>query len=342
MARSKEEIAKTMMQNLPDTYDRSEGSVTWDLVTPAAIELADREETDETILKNAFYDTADEEHKLMIAHDRANIERKAATYATGVLKITGEPGATVAVGDTAASDNLLFTITEAATIPASGTVEVSARCQTPGSGGNVPVGAVKEFPVTLEGLNTVTNEAPFEGGYEQESMDDLSVRYNEKVKDPATSGNPAHYRQWAKEVPGVGGVMIKPRHPSRGSVTVVIIDANKRAASQTLCNECLEHIEENRPIGADVYVVPASEKIIDVSVTVTATGDVTQAITDNLTEFLKEQAFESGYVSYAKIGEQILNTAGVIDYENLLVNGAVANVPTAPDEVAVLGGVVVE
>lgn len=342
MARSKKEIAAAMMATLPDTYDKSEGSVTYDLVTPAAVELEKREATDESILANAFFATADEEHKLTIAQERANIERKPATYATGTVKITGTPGAVVAVGDAVASDTLVFSITQTATIPAEGYVNVTARCNTAGTGGNVPVGAIKDFPMTLDGLDSVTNETAFEGGYEQEDMEDLEARYYEKVQDPPTSGNDAHYRQWAKEVAGVGGVKVKARYPSRGSVTCVIIDANKRAASQSLCTACLEHIEEMRPIGADVYVVPATEKTISVSATVTAIGSVTAAIEENLTEWLKEQAFETAYISYAKIGEQILNTEGVIDYENLLVNGAVGNVAIASDEVAVLGGVTIE
>ena len=52
-------------------------------------------------------------------------------------------------------------------------------------------------------------------------------------------------------------------------------------------------------------------------------------------------SFANGYVSYAKIGQTILNTDGVDDYSNLKVNSKTENIAISETEIAVLGGVAV-
>ena len=60
-------------------------------------------------------------------------------------------------------------------------------------------------------------------------------------------------------------------------------------------------------------------------------------IKKNISEYLTEISFSKGYVSYAKIGQAILNTDGVIDYTNLTVNQSTNNVPITETQIAVLG-----
>ena len=139
------------MSNLPNTYDKSVGGHFWNIQMPLAIELEGVNATNENTLNNAFFETADLEHKKKIARDRAQIEMKAATYAHGIVKITGEVGATVAKGILVASDNLTFTVEEEKQIESSGMIEVEVQCTTVGEVGNIPVGAIKNFPVTING-----------------------------------------------------------------------------------------------------------------------------------------------------------------------------------------------
>ena len=160
MARSRDEIVAEMLDSMPETYDKTLGSPFYETQMPTAIQLEQQEQREDTILKNAFYDTADDEHKELIAGDRANIKRKAAVASTGLVKITGTEGAAVTAGIKVASDTVTFTVTETKLIPESGTVHVTVECDTPGTSGNIPVGAIKDFPVTVSGLNGVTNEKP--------------------------------------------------------------------------------------------------------------------------------------------------------------------------------------
>lgn len=345
MARSRDEIVAEMLDSMPETYDKTLGSPFYETQMPTAIQLEQQEKREDTILKNAFYDTADDEHKELIAGDRANIKRKAAVASTGMVKITGTEGAAVTAGIKVASDTVTFTVTETKLIPESGTVHVTVECDTPGTSGNIPVGAIKDFPVTVSGLNGVTNEEAFTNGYAQETIEDMGTRYKDKVQNPATSGNPAHYKQWAKEVPGVGDARVFGRQPTRGSVTVLIINSRKTAASEELCEETKAYIEERRPVGADVYVEPAEELSIDLSLKLTVkdqTKDYAKIIKDTLAEWLANQAFVAQYISYAKLGDMILGVDGVLDYEELTVNGKKSNVNITETQVAVAGGVAIE
>ena len=345
MARTRDEIVAEMLETMPETYDKTVGSPFYETQMPTAIQIESMEIQQDEILNNAFFETADDEHKEIIAKDRANIERKAAVASTGVVVITGTPGASISVGDKVASDTCVFSVTESKTLPESGTMEVGVQCDIEGVAGNVPVGAIKDFPVTLSGLNTVTNPKAIENGYDKESVEDFAARYYEKIRDPATSGNQKQYKQWAKEVEGVGDAVILPRTPSRGSVTVVIINAEKKKASDELCTKVFDYIEERRPIGADVYVESAKEVPLNIRLSITTVEeakDYAQAIKDELAKWLKTQAFAVEYISYAKIGDHILSVPGILDYSDLFVNDVKANIPIANTSVAVMGGVTIE
>ena len=58
-----------------------------------------------------------------------------------------------------------------------------------------------------------------------------------------------------------------------------------------------------------------------VSINVTFSADVDEStiesIKSNIRSYLRDVSFANGYVSYAKIGQTILNTDGVDDYSNL-------------------------
>lgn len=99
------------------------------------------------------------------------------------------------------------------------------------------------------------------------------------------------------------------------------------------------------PVGARVTVEPATSVLINVSTTLTiAAGynadSVKSAVTENIRAYIKSLVFTSDNdVRYVRIGQAILDTAGVMDYQNLLVNGGTANVTVGTQEVAVMGTV---
>ncbi|MEG3040904.1 MAG: baseplate J/gp47 family protein [Clostridium sp.] len=346
MAETKEIIMSRIMSNISDLYDKSEGSFFFDTEMPIAIELANADIKADKILDNGFADTAKSPYLDRICSEQGII-RKEATKSTGIVTITGIVGAAIKKGQLVASDSINFTLLVDGVIPGTGSITVSIECCEFGTKGNVPVGAIKYFPKTIEGLQSVNNDLALNNGYDAETDESLKERYYSKVRTPATSGNKWHYLNWSKEVTGVGDARVIPLWNGNGTVKVIIINSNKKGADSTLINAVSTHIDDVRPIGATVSVVSATEKPITITVTVTIdTANYSQAqvkasIESNISEYLKSIAFSETYVSYARIGGIILATKGVLDYSNLRVNTGTANISILDTEVAILGGVTI-
>jgi len=344
MAEIKATILARILSAISDSYDKTERSFFYDLEEPIAIELANLSTLTDEILSRAFVDTATGEYLDKIAGG-FGITRKPAAKATTTVTITGSEGSSIAIGDKVASDTVNFLVTEAKTIAAGQTtMSVTVECETAGIIGNVPVGAIKYFPITIAGLTAVTNAISVTNGYDEETDEELRTRFYIHVQTPATSGNIYHYMNWSNDTTGVGATKVFPIWNGNGTVKVVIINSNKRAADSTLIDSVTANIEANRPIGATVTVISASELAINVVATLSLdTGyvlaDVTTAIETALTEHLADIAFIDTYVSYAKVGSIILDVPGVLDYSNLTINSGTSNVSIGNEQVAVLGTV---
>lgn len=347
MARTANEVTTDILNRMADTYDRSTGSVIYDLQAPVGEEIAGLEATNENILNNAFFETADDEHKEIIAKDRANITRRAATKATGFVTITGVAGTEIPQGTQVASDYLVFDTLTDAVVPDSGTIMIEVECETAGSTGNVPAGAIYEFPVTISGLNAVTNASAFTNGYDIETIDDFSTRYYNAIRKSAGAGTEEDYENWALEVEGVAAAVCFGRTPSVGSVTVYIMNQNHRAADAGLISDVEDHIDTLRPCPANVIVDSVTEVTINVSATVyVASGtpsDYVEAITKAIGDYIYTIGYskESRRVSTVLIGEAILSVDGVTDVDNLEVNGGTESIALTDTQIAVLGTVTI-
>jgi uncharacterized phage protein gp47/JayE len=98
------------------------------------------------------------------------------------------------------------------------------------------------------------------------------------------------------------------------------------------------------PIGARVTVEAATAVMINISATLELVegynaNSVKSAVTENIRAYIKSLAFveNDNDVRYVRIGEAILDTPGVYDFSNLLVNDGTVNIPIGPQEVAILG-----
>jgi len=336
-----EQILSRLLSKISDEFDKSVGSFFYDINRPVSDEIADIGLRTEEILKNGFALTAEGiylDNKVA----EQGIQRKPSTYSTVDVTVTGTPGASITEGDKVASDTISFTVSETAVLDDTGTATVMAVCDVPGKAGNVPVGAINRFPVTLSGLVSVVNKAPAVDGFDEETDEELRKRYFEKVSLPATSGSKYHYVMWAKEVSGVGDAKCIPLWNGNGTVKVIIINSEKGVASEELISEVAEHIEENRPIGVDVTVESAAPLVIDISVSLVLANGVDidnakQSISESITKYLQKNTFSSTYISYAQIGGCILSCDEVNDYSNLFVNSGTENIPVDETSVPILG-----
>jgi uncharacterized phage protein gp47/JayE len=350
-----EVIMERMLELIPDDVDKRQGSVVYDLLSPAAIELANAYLSLEEVKSFGVANLDMPSIYLDMRVGEFGVVRKPATLATGTINISGDVGALVPTGTRFATDrtadNVYFVTTADATIGADGTITAPITAEVEGYASNVGVNELTIVLGDLAGVIGATNLEATSGGYDAESDVDLLARYLDIVKEPATSGNAAEYKQWAKSVAGVGDAKVfdsdSPFGLGAGKVKVVLLDTEKRAQSpgiDSLVTDVSTYIESLRPVGAQVTVVGATELSIDVSVTLTleagyTTTTIEPAITDAIAAYLQTIAFTGEVVRVSKIANAILDTTGVIDYTNLTVNGGTSNIAVLETEVAVAGTV---
>jgi uncharacterized phage protein gp47/JayE len=345
-----EAILKSLLEAVGDSYDKTPGYLIYDVLKSAAIELAalEQSQSDTAQLLDVDYLTGDLLAKFVL--QRKGMSRRPWTFAVGVVVVNGN--GVIHTGDLfETKSGVQFASSETVTITGSG--EVAVQCMTPGQIGNVPANQIIQIPVTIAGITSVINIAPTHDGYEAETDGSLRERYYTATQSPVTSGNIYHYIQWAKEVSGVGDVAVFPLARGPNTVDVVIIDQNKQPASSALVNQVQSYIDPDSeglgngqaPIGAHCYVLSADGLSINLSVHVQkdlgyTDADVIQNIQTSVGNYLKSIAFKLDYVSYAKVGEAVLNSEGVDDYASLTVNGGSVNVEIPDKNVAIVGGVV--
>ena len=346
------EMLDAMLSAMPESYQKTVGFPTYDLLAAASIPMEElTAQLQETAAKLDPAKLTGEELESYIK-SRSGLTRNPPTYASGILQVTGN--GTVNEGDLFESaGGIQFAAT--ATVEISGNGEVPIRCTTPGAVGNLPAGSVTMMPVQIAGIVSVSNSDTLTGGYDAETDQAYYDRYLLRLQTPPTSGNQYHYRLWALEVTGVGGVQIYPLGHGDNTVDVVLIDVDGQPADEELIQRVQTHIdpgskglgEGEAPIGAYCYVSGAEPKELDLSMTVqTLPGAeqeaVTAAVKAAVAAYLKGIAFAQDYVSYARINAAVLEADGVQDVSGLTVNGATANVAIGERQVAVLGEVSIQ
>ena len=262
------------------------------------------------------------------------IDRKLATYSVGEVTFTGYKNITIPADTVVSVDGGNYYTTDE-----SGTVTVPVTCTTIGSVGNVAEGLINTLTKTIFGIQSVTNLEATHDGYDEETDEELFLRYAIALRTPATSGNIYHYYNWASEVEGVGVVKIIPLWNGPGTVKVLFLDSNGQIASDDLIQTVYNHIEEYRPIGATVTVVSAHSKIVNIEVDIKGTLDVDELLNE-INNWAIGKGLDLKYLSYAKVGDLIMNQSAVEDWDNLLLNGA-TKINFDDEEVLEIGEVII-
>ena len=273
--------------------------------------------------------------------------RTPAAVAHVTLTFTGEDGAVIPAGTVCLTASGLRFITDQAAVVAEGTASAPATAELAGANYNVAAGTVTRFLVTIPGVTDVTNQAPGEGGADQESDAAFYARIHTKLSKPVASGNAYYYEQLARETPGVGQAKTIPLWDGPGTVKVVVASEDKQPVDELVVTQAQQIMDEGRIIGADVTVVSAQALEITVSATCTLEGGVQPvAVETELSGRLEEMfaAMDFGAdepVRYNQVALRLLSCQGVADYADLKVNGVAANVVKTVEQVPVLGTVTI-
>ena len=329
MSNTFNEICGRMKKRLVYGASRLEGSWTADNIQAVANELARIYAEDiDTILDKAFVATSYGEWADLACGDYG-VARNRATPASVSLQVNGRIGRYEPLE--VAADDTVF-LTEEFYIPDTGTATVRAVCTRAGSQGNVMAGSINRVKGKRAGISGVTNPEAAEGGFDTETDERLIARTLEKIRMPPTSGNIAHYRQWALEVTGVEKVKVFPLARGKGTVDVVIIaDGNSRPPDVLLRNVAV-HTGECRPIGPDVLVAGAEPVTVNIDATVVAASGSSRAAParppprppaplSGAVRPAHYRGHERNIVSYLKVADLLFNCSGIKDVTDYRING---------------------
>ena len=329
-------IMERMLDDVPTGVAKDEGSFTYTMLGPVAAEHMQMYAELNTYYANTFISTMDRTALIAVA-EQYGLSPHEASAAVWAVYVDPE-GKNLADGTRFNCGDVNLYVSGKTT---DGYWEMT--CEEEGTVGNdlsdipVPIDYISGF-VSAELVELLT------AGVDEETTDEFRERLLEYLQTPAASGNESDYYNWAMSVDGVGAAKVYPLADGAGTVTVVIADSSKTAASDTLVEEVAEYIESVRPIGASVTVKSITESTLDITATVVLVSGysldtVAEEFEKLVAEYLADTAFENGYISIAYIGKLLIGLDGVEDYSDLTIGGGTSNITMDDDEIYTSGSV---
>ena len=342
MSNTYENIKQRILDNINIDIDKREGSFTSNMISPLSQELAkiyiEQEDlVNMAFIRNGFFNYLD------LKCEEYGIVRKEGTKAVGEVIFTGENGVSIENGTILSCNDLYYVVLNDADIVGN-QAELVVEALEVGKQYNLLANTKLTAIEPINGVTDIYVKSDIKSGSDIETDEELRDRYFETIKKSYTSGNVAHYEAWTTEVNGVGLCKVYPLKNGNGTVEIVITDSNMLGASSELIESVKANIEEKRPIGANVSVVSATEKTINIKANITlASGYTVEEVkiefTNKVIEYLKEISFKTSYISNARLGNLLLDTNGVFDYTEFKVNNLSSNISLKDTEVPKLGTV---
>lgn len=324
--------------------DTREGSVIFNALAPAAVELAIMYTELDNARDESFVKTASREY-ILLACEQMGMDTSVFEASAGVHK--GAFDVEVPIGSRWNFDLYNYTVTEYIGVDAESHYTYRMDCDTEGTAPNNQTGdltAITDIPAGLTYAQVV--ECLIDGEDETPDEDVVSAYY-EYVKNTATDGNVNQYKRWCNEYPGIGNSKVLPLWNGPNTVKVSILSASNRSASEELVAEFQEYLDPGSkgmgdgvaPIGAIVTVSTATELQVNIGATITLKSGYsdTTGIATALENYFSEIAYEKTQLSYMTIGAIILGVEGVESISNLTVNGGTADINLGSEQIPVLG-----
>lgn len=193
------EILERMLERVSDKFDKREGSVIFDTHSPTALELEILYVELNTLIAEAYGDTASREFLIMRCKERGITPYKA-THA--VLKGEFTPTTIDVTGKRFNIGSMNFIVLEKI---ADG--EYQVQCESPGIVGNQQMGTM--IPIDyIEGLETAELTEILIPGEDEEDTEDLRQRYFTSFNEKAFGGNVQDYLAKTNAIPGVGSTKV--------------------------------------------------------------------------------------------------------------------------------------
>lgn len=342
-----EGIMQGMLNRIPDSFDKREGSLIYDALAPAAAELQIAYIELDNVLNEAFADTASREYL-----EKRVAERGLSPHPATKAELLGElKGADVPISTRFLLDELHYVVTEK-----KDDTHYKLQCETPGTAGNRYFGTLTPVDY-VRGLESASLLELLVPGEDEEDTETFRQRYLNSLSAAAFGGNVADYKEKVGAIAGVGGVKVYPVWAGPGTVKVIFTDAQNGVPTAELVQEVQTDMdpEQNHgkglglaPIGHTVTVQGAASFAVNISAAITCTqghawADISPSVSTAAAAYLAALAAKwpdgNLIVRVSQMESCLLNVNGVLDVENLTLNGAAANLPVPDDKIPTLGAV---
>lgn len=338
-----------MLQNIPNEWNKQEGYPVYDITRGFSFALDELDAKIEDVKRKQSVRNLSGSDLEKVIEERTGLTRKTGVKAVGRVKIVSGQGTVLKTDLFATENDIYFQSLEAKDVTAGDYVLV--ECTEGGLVGNVGTGTITVVPKTITGISQITNDEPTTGGYDTETDESLLERYFDRLRNPVNGVNANQYISWANSVAGVGGARCIPIWNGKNTVKVIIIGNDYKPASDNVVKLVQDYIDPNKngdgsgvaTIGAVTTVVSAKTTPIKVTIKgVKFSGDVSTLkaeIKDTIDRYIRQSAFNTDYVSIAKIGALIIDIDGVTDFTELKLNDAHDSIQIENDACGVLSGV---
>lgn len=328
-----EVIKARTLDNINIDIDKREGSITNTLVSANSMSLAKAYIDMGDILSLGFIeDTFDTYLDKRVGE--FGVYRKEGSKARGQIIAKGKEGTVIPNGTVFLCNDLKFIMLNDVEIGTEDNI-CHVEAEEVGYKYNLSSNSTFALKEPVNGVESLTNEKAFENGVDIESDEDLRKRFKKVVNNPSTSGNKAHYEEWALEVNGVGRAIVYPLWNGNGTVKVMVVGNDNKPVSHDIVNNTKLHIEENMPIGCQLTVTTPTLLNIDIVATVELkdgyeVSEIKEEFEYKLNEYLKTVTNE---LTYSKVYGILVNLLGVGDIKSLTVNGGTSNITISEDKV---------
>lgn len=343
-----EYIMERMLSRVPDDIDKRQGSIIYDAIAPAAIEMAELYQAGDMILNEVFADSASFYYLLKHGAVRG-IKLQEATKA--IWKCSFSPSdIEIPIGYRFNNGeyNLVVKKKESDGI-------YSLECETAGAEGNYCYGDL--IPIDhVDGLETADIISLSIPGEDEESEEEYRLRYFASINSQNFGGNVSDYKEWVDDIQGTGAVKVYPVWKGGGTVKLVIINSEYEKPSEELVSLVQETIDPEKyhglgmgraPIGHTVTVVGVDEIEVNINTKITFqsshTFDSTQQkiedVIDTYLKRLKTTWSDEDYlvVRISQIENYILQLDEVLDIMDTKINGAEENLILHADAIPIRG-----
>lgn len=344
-----ENILKKALNSVASDVDKREGSIIFDALSPAALELAEVYRYMDDILNNSFADTAYRDCLVLRAKERG-IEPYEANKALLQLEVTFEDNGNLSYGDKFSANNLDYTVVEG--YGENGNPNwYTVECDTEGEIGNSYIGDVLPTK-NIEGLISAKITKILVSGRDAEYTEDFRQRYFDSINIDRFGGNKADYIEWVKAIDGVGQVKVSRTPAGGGTVGITVLGSDNTPVSQELLSTIKQKLDPTdgygdgiAPIGHKVTVTSAAINKFDVYLNFVLeigadTGVIENKAIELINNYVNEinAGWEDGVLRIysAKILSLLIDIDGVINVTDLYFNDNEEYLEAAENEIFAL------